>query len=102
MALGTSRPRNWGKEAQQTALSLLLDRAGLVYRTTKTRRGLALWLARTNGKITLPFLGTCAELQNVERNKWVSTDPINGEEIAKGVSERDVIRATIQTMYRPS
>jgi len=39
MALGTSRPRNWGKETQSIALSILLEREHVAYqvRPVKTR-----------------------------------------------------------------
>lgn len=79
MALGTSRPRNWGKESQQIALEILMK--------------------RKNG-ITLPFIKSVASMVNTRRGRWESRHPFDDRVLATGVSERDVIRKTIQAVWQ--
>jgi hypothetical protein len=61
------------------------------------RRGL-LFLAGSNGLITLPFMQSCASLVHVRRGRWEAHHPFDGRLLASGVSERDVVRATIQAV----
>lgn len=106
MALGLSRPRNWGKEAQQSALEIALLRRHVAFRTTKLRpladgtRRLLLWLTPSRNGLTLPFTESCAELENIGRGRWQARHPVDGRLLAKGISERDVIRATIDVVWR--
>lgn len=105
MTLGMSRPRNWGKDSQQAALEIALLRRHVAFRTSKLRpradgtRRLALWLAPSRDGLTLPFAETCAELENVRRGLWEARHPFDGRLLAKGISERDVIRATIEAVW---
>lgn len=102
MTLGTSRPRSWGKEAQQIALDMALKRARVAYQTRPVERVLGesrryvLWLAPSHNGITLPFsFGSCADLVNVRRGRWEARHPFDGRVLATGVSMRDVVRAVI-------
>lgn len=99
MPLGTHRTRNWGKEAQDCALALLLARRRVVYQIKPRGRLLELWLAPSHEGVTLPFVETVASLVHVRRGFWRSEHPINGNVLATGISQRDVIRATIQTVW---
>ncbi len=101
MAFGNSRPRNWGKESQQAALELAMLRQSVAWRATPTRaaRRLALWLTPSRDGVTLPFREVAADLFNVRRGRWEARHPFDGRLLAVGVSERDVIRATIQTVW---
>lgn len=102
MALGSSRPRSWGKEAQQIALDMALKQARVAYQARPAKRvhgGLrrfVLWLAPSHNGITLPFsFGSCADLVNVRRGRWEARHPFDGRVLATGVSKRDVVRAVI-------
>lgn len=96
MALGTTRTRNWGKEDQTMALSMALHRRGAAY---QVRSGY-LYLAARKGDVTLPFNQSCAQLLNVQRGRWEACNPWDGRLLAIGVSERDVIRATIERVWQ--
>lgn len=109
MALGTNRTRNWGKDAQQVALFLVLDRNHVAYRVTPVKlpvghqekgKRLALWLTPSRNGVTLPYYqGTCAELVNVRRGRWHARHPFDGRVIAEGVSLRDVVRTAILAVW---
>lgn len=96
MALGTTRTLNWGKEDQQSALNMAMRRNRIAF---QIRKGF-LFLAASNGKITLPFNTSCAQLIHVQRRRWESLSPWNGQLIASGISERDVVRATIEKVCK--
>lgn len=96
MALGTTKTRNWGKDDQVMALCMATRRAGMAY---KVRCG-HLYLARTNGVQTLPFNESFAKIVHVRRGRWESQRMWDGSPIATGISERDVVRATIQKVCK--
>ena len=95
MALGTSHTRNWGKDAQGAMLAVVMRDKQVAYRV----RGNMLYLAGSNGEITLPF-SSVAMLENVSRGRWEAYHPFDGRLLAKGISQRDVIRATIQKVWQ--
>lgn len=95
MALGSNYTRNWGKEAQEAALRLIMKRRAVAY---EVRNGL-LFLAPSRNGTTLPFNTSVASLVNVRRGQWEAQSLWDGRVIARGVSERDVIRATIATVW---
>lgn len=99
MTLGTSRPRNWGREAQECALSLMLSRRRVAYQVKPRGRLLELWLTPSHGGVTLPFMETVASLVNVRRGLWRAEHPVDGRVLASGISKRDVIRAAIQIIW---
>lgn len=92
--LGTSRPRNYGLEDQQIALAITLKQHSVAYDV----RGGDLWLAGHRGEITLPFEHV-ASLANVSRGRWEARSLWDGRVLAEGVSQRDVVRATIQEVW---
>jgi len=95
MALGNSRPRNWGKEAQEGALRLACLRGKVAYQVRKD----ALFLAASANGLTLPFVESVAMLENDRRGHWVARNLFDDRVIATGVSQRDVIRATIDAVW---
>lgn len=95
MALGTSRPRNWGKESQQIALEILMEHRNVAF---KVKRGV-LFLAPSRNGVTLPFVESVASLLNTRRGRWEARHPFDDRVLATGVSERDVVRATIQAVW---
>ena len=104
MALGTSRPRNWGKESQQIALDLLMLRNHVAYKTrpqggTATLRKRSLWLTPSRDGTTLPFAESCCTLIHIRRGHWEARHPYDDRLLATGISERDVIRATILAVW---
>lgn len=104
MALGTNKARNWGKDAQLAALNLALHSRKVAYRTLpmKSNDGMkrkALWLTPSAKGVTLPFTESAADLVNIDRGRWEARHPFDGRVMAKGVSERDVIRATIEKVW---
>lgn len=104
MALGTNRTRNWGKDTQIAALSLLLHSRKVAYKTqeVKSYDGLthkSLWLTPSANGITLPFIESVANLVNTARGRWEALHPFDGRLLAKGISERDVIRSTIEKVW---
>lgn len=104
MTLGTSRPRNWGKDSQMVALALVLKckRVAFDLRTTRAldgRRRQALWLTPSHNGVTLPFVQSFADIVHVKRGVWTATHPWDGRVLARGVSERDVVRATIEAIW---
>lgn len=104
MALGTNKTRNWGKDAQLAALNLALCSRKVAYRTlpVKSHDGLirkALWLTPSAKGVTLPFIESVADLVNIDRGRWEAHHPFDGRLLAIGVSERDVIRATIEKVW---
>lgn len=104
MALGTRHVRNWGREAQQIALDLLLRREGVAYRLQPLKRfarqRFALFLAPSRGGITLPFTESVADLVHVRRGRWEAWHPMDGRVLASGISVRDVVRATIKVVWQ--
>ena len=105
MALGNGRPRNWGKDFQQIALTSILKKRNVAYqtrpvRTSRKEKMLDLWLTPSRNGLTLPFyLGSCATLTNTRRGRWEATHPVDGRILATGISLRDVVRATIQEVW---
>lgn len=105
MALGMSRARNWGVDQQRIALSLAVARKGVAYRVTPCRtahgelRRCVLWLTPSKGGITLPFVESTAVLCNIRHGRWEARAEFDGRVLAKGISERDVIRATIEAVW---
>lgn len=95
MALGTTRTRNWGKEAQQSALRMAMLRGKVAY---QIRRG-CLFLAASSGGITLPFNSSCAHLVNARRGRWEARSHWDDRLLASGTSQRDVVRATINALW---
>lgn len=95
MTLGTSRTRNWGKEDQQSALNIAMLRGKVAYQI----RGGCLFLAGSNGQITLPFNQSCARLVNVRRGRWEARSHWDDRVLASGISGRDVVRATIKALW---
>ena len=95
MALGTSHTRNGGKDAQGAMLTVVMRDRQVAYRV----RGNVLYLAGSNGEITLPF-SPVAMLENVQRGRWEARHPFDGRLLATGISRRDVIRATIQKVWQ--
>lgn len=104
MALGTNRTRNWGKEAQECALALLLKRARVAYKVASAGTGArlreVLFLAPSHNGVTLPFIDAPAELFHVRRGRWEARHPFDGRVLATGISLRDVVRATIQVVWQ--
>lgn len=103
MALGLARVRNWGREAQEGALALVLARSRLAYRVRPAGRGRArrerLFLAASFNGVTLPFTEAVADLGHKGRGRWEAQSLWDARVLATGVSRRDVIRATIQTVW---
>lgn len=96
MTIGSKRVRNWGKEAQEQALALLLKRRRLAYEVTTRGARMELRIAPSHGGITLPFVDTIATLVHVRRGLWRAEHPFDGHMLASAVSQRDVIRMAIQ------
>lgn len=96
MALGTSRPRNWGKESQQIALEILMKRRNVAFKVVKG----VLFLTPSKNGISLPFIESVASMVNTRRGRWESRHPFDDRVLATGVSERDVIRKTIQAVWQ--
>lgn len=99
MALGNSRPRNWGKEAQQIALEVLCKHRKVAYKVTALKNDCKeLSLAASNGAVTLPYAWNC-RLENVRRGRWISVSFQDGHEISSGISLRECIRKTITDVW---
>jgi hypothetical protein len=100
MALGNSRPRNWGKESQQTSLLIACRRGKVDYRIRKNKHSVFLGLFAKDHKndIELPVAWEC-ELVNEKHGAWVSRSIQDGAAIARGVSQCDVIFQTIRTVW---
>ena len=94
MSLGTNHARNWGRDAQEAMLALVMHDRQVAYRV----RGNLLYLAGSNDEITLPF-SSVAMLENTTRGRWESRHVFDGRLLATGISRRDVIRATIQAVW---
>jgi len=47
----------------------------------------------------LPFNASVADLVHTMRGRWEARHPFDGRVIARGVSERDVVRATIIAVW---
>jgi hypothetical protein len=99
MALGNSRPRNWGKDFQMIALHDVLKRRRVAYQIKKSGKLLELWLTPSHNGVTLPFVQSFARLVNVRRGFWRAESIEDGGILATGVSERDIVRATIQGIW---
>lgn len=99
MGLGMSRARNWGKDAQASTLSIALQRGRVAYQVRTTKRGKTLWLAPSANGLTLPFTDCCANLVHAGRQRWEARHPFDDRLLAVGCSERDVVRATIQSVW---
>lgn len=108
MALGTNRTRNWGREAQMTALALTLRSKRVAYKVItrnlphliRTGRQRTLWLAASANGVTLPFTESVATLVNKRRGHWVAESILTGELLAQGVSLKDVIRNTVEKVWQ--
>lgn len=99
MTLGLSRPRNYGREAQQSRLAIAMQRGRVAYQV-RCRRGVkTLSLAGSDGTYTLPFEGV-AELANTRRGHWEARHVFDGRLLASGISETDVIARTIEVAWK--
>lgn len=99
MGIGMPRARNWGKEAQASALAIAMERGKVDYQVRNTRRGPTLWLAASANGVTLPFTDCCANLVHARRLRWEARHPFDDRLLAVGCSERDVVRATILAVW---
>lgn len=99
MALGMSRTRNWGKDAQASALIIAMERGKVAYQVQNAKRKKTLWLAASANGVTLPFIECCANLVHARRLRWEARHPFDDRLLAVGCSERDVVRATIQSIW---
>ncbi len=103
MSLGSSRPRNWGREAQASALALVMKARNVVFEIRTEGKGSwrhkVLYLAASKGGTTLPFTSV-ATLANVKRGQRQARHHYDGRLLATGVSLRDVVRATIEAAWR--
>lgn len=95
MTLGTSRPRNWGIEQQSAALAIACKRGRVAYEVRRCE----LWLHPSDNGIALRGWSV-ARLENVRRGKWEAHSIQDGRVLATGVSQRDVIRATIEAVWQ--
>lgn len=108
MALGTNKARNWGREAQQIALALVMASKHVAYRVTTrnlphlvaTGRQHELWLTPSRGGLTLPFTETVATLVHVRRGLWRAESTRTGAVLGTGISITDVIRNTIEQVWQ--
>jgi hypothetical protein len=104
MSLGSSRPRNWGREAQASALALTILRGRVAYQIRQEGRGACrrpvLYLAPSHDGVTLPFTDSVADLVHVTRGRWEAHHRVDGRTLARGVSITDVVRATIEAIAR--
>lgn len=99
MTLGVSRPRNYGKELQQALLAIACLRGKVAYKV-QTRHGrMELRLAPSAGGLTLPFNYSVATLLHPRRGRWEARHPFDDRLLATGISQRDVIRATINAVW---
>lgn len=96
MALGVTRTRNWGKEDQDGALRMALSRRAVAYQIRDGR----LYIARTNGDVTLPFNSSFACLKHVRRGRWEAESIFDGRLMATECSQRDVVRAAIEVVCK--
>jgi hypothetical protein len=92
MGIAVKNVRNWGKEQQFIALSLLLEQKRLAFKVYKGR----LFISGSYKGLTLPFVESIADLHNPRRGFWESTHPIDGSRLSTGGSLLDVVRSTIQ------
>lgn len=99
MTLGLSRTRNWGKDAQASALAIALAHGRVAFQVRAARGGKALYLSASANGITLPFNDRCAQLVQVRRRRWEARHPFDDRVLAVGCSVRDVVRATIQAVW---
>lgn len=103
MGIGMPRARNWGKDAQQSALAILLESKKVAHKVanvgTGPRKHEMLFLAGSHGGLTLPFTDGVADLVHACRGRWEARHPFDGRLLAYGVSKRDVIRATIKAVW---
>ena len=60
---------------------------------------LSLWLAPSRNGVTLPFLESACDLFNVSHGRWEARHPFDDRVLATGISQREVIRATIATVW---
>lgn len=99
MALGLSRPRNYGRDVQQSRLAIAMQCGNVTYRV-QCRRGVKmLYLAGKAGCHILPFEGV-AELANTRRGHWEARHVFDGRVLATGLSETDVIAKTIEAVWQ--
>ncbi len=102
MSLGSSRPRNWGVDAQVAALALALQQKRVTYRVTSVNgqcERLILWLAASHDGMSLPFTDSVVELVHVRRGRWEARHQYDNRLLATGISRRDVIRAAIEAVW---
>lgn len=95
MALGNSKPRNWGKDVQEGRLRIALNRLKVAF---KVERGF-LYLAPSAKGITLPF-ASVASLHNTQRGRWEAWSVFDDTVIGRGISQRDCIRATVEAVWK--
>lgn len=104
MSRGSSRPRNWGREAQASALAIAMLRGRVAYQIRQEGRGACrrpvLYLAPSHAGTTLPFTDSVADLVHVGRGRWEAPHRVDGRTLARGVSIADVVRATIGVITR--
>ena len=100
MALGNSRPKNGGRDWQNSVLAIELTRNQLAYKVTGTRcsERKLLWLTGSNAELTLPFVQSYCSLEHIRRGRWNAVSAFDGRILATGCSLTDargkVIRAT--------
>jgi hypothetical protein len=94
MGIGIKNVRNWGKDDQLCALRMVLEEKQLAYKVINNK----LFITNSHNGLTLPFNTSIAELSNTRRGFWEAFSPFYGHRLATGVSLRDVIRATIQSI----
>lgn len=99
MALGNSKPRNWGKNDQEIALWSIMKRRKVAYKIVNKNNVITLFLTPSNGDITLPFTDSVATLVNERRGLWIARHQFDDRILARGISQRDVIRATIEQVW---
>lgn len=101
MALGTSRPKNGGREWQNGVLAIELSRHQLAYQVTDTRHAdrKLLWLTPSAAGLTLPLIQSYCCLEHVCRGRWLATSEFNGRVMAVGCSITDVIGKVIRATY---
>jgi hypothetical protein len=97
MALGNSNPRNWGKEAQEIALSLLLKQRNAAFSVTSDGR-LMVWPKNNAAELKMLAVSV-ATLEHPRNGLWTSCSPFDGSVIATGCSQRDCIRKTIAARW---
>lgn len=99
MTLGLSRPRNYGREVQQSRLAIAMARGKVAYQVRSRRRVKTLHLAGTDGQHTLPF-ESIAVLTNTRRGHWEARHIFDDRLLATGISEIGVVAKTIESVWK--